>query len=120
MRSKVPLRRLQIALLLLLTFSAPRLAAAGAPLLLAEVVLPSETAAGFSRPFAISDDGRFVLLASTAPNLIAGQAEGNNADDLFLRDRASGEVLLVSHRQGQPLHTADESASAVTMSPDGA
>src|SRR6476469_1450762 len=43
---------------------------------------------------AISDDGRFVVFASSASNLVAG--DDNNVADIFVRDRTSGTTTLVS------------------------
>jgi len=42
----------------------------------------------------ITPDGRYVLFASRAGNLAAGDA--NNAVDLFVRDRVAGTTLLVT------------------------
>ena len=43
---------------------------------------------------AVSDDGRFVVFASTASNLVAG--DDNNAADIFVRDRTNNTTTLVS------------------------
>jgi Tol biopolymer transport system component len=42
----------------------------------------------------ISDDGRFVVFASAATNLVAGDANGT--DDVFVRDRIAGTTQRVS------------------------
>jgi hypothetical protein len=42
----------------------------------------------------VSDDGRFVAFISTASNLVAG--DDNNAADIFVRDRQTGQTILVS------------------------
>jgi Tol biopolymer transport system component len=47
-----------------------------------------------SRQAALSADGRFVVFASAATNLVAGDLNG--ADDVFLHDRTSGVTSLVS------------------------
>jgi Tol biopolymer transport system component len=47
-----------------------------------------------SGAFGISSDGRLVLLASLAPNLVAGDTNG--ATDVFVRDRSSARTELVS------------------------
>jgi Tol biopolymer transport system component len=44
---------------------------------------------------AATDNGRFVAFSSDATNLIA--EDGNEYPDVFVRDRKSGETLLVSH-----------------------
>jgi uncharacterized repeat protein (TIGR01451 family) len=45
---------------------------------------------------AISADGRWVAFLSRATNLIAGQLDANNADDVFLWDSQTGAMTLVS------------------------
>ena len=51
---------------------------------------------------ALSSDGRFVLFQSTAPDLVPGQVDGNSGeayrDDVFLYDRLTAAMTLVSHR----------------------
>lgn len=42
----------------------------------------------------ISDDGRYVVFSSTATNLVANDTNGR--EDVFLKDRATGAVTLVS------------------------
>jgi len=86
---------------------------------LAEVTLSSDTPAGPTRPLAISDDGRFVLLSSRAPNLIPSQVEGNNAEDLFLYDRTLDHLELITHQAGDPARTANELSTRALLSPDG-
>jgi Tol biopolymer transport system component len=49
------------------------------------------------RELAISADGQFVAFASDAPDLVAGQQEGNGYLDVFLYDRTTGQTSLVSH-----------------------
>lgn len=87
--------------------------------LLAGSVITSQTGAGQTHPVAISADGRYVLLRSTAPNLVAGQVDRNGAADVFLRDRSSGSIVLVSHAAGAPAAAADQGSLPVAMSPDG-
>jgi len=67
---------------------------------------PSQ-AAGFS--VAISADGRFVVFASDASNLDAG--DDNNTTDIFVRDRAAGTTTRVSKNQ------AGESANGPSQFP---
>ncbi len=43
----------------------------------------------------ISDDGRFVAFSSAANNLVGG-ADDPNVEDIFVHDRVTGEVTLVS------------------------
>jgi hypothetical protein len=80
--------------------------------LLAGSTVISETAAGSSLPVAISADGRYVLLRSSATNLIAGLVDENGSDDLYLRDVATGTLTLITHRHGQPGRTADGGSQA--------
>ena len=49
---------------------------------------------GASRYASISADGRFVVFASTATNLVAGDVNG--FEDVFVRDRIAGTTELVS------------------------
>jgi len=67
------------------------------------------TANGASRPVALSRDGRRALFASTATDLVAGQTDGNAAEDLFLYDLDADSVILVSRR-----------VPGSTATPDGA
>src|SRR4051794_1785843 len=48
----------------------------------------------------ISADGNWVAFASSAPDLVPGQADGNSANDVFLVNRATNAVTLVSHAAG--------------------
>src|SRR4051794_20853865 len=48
----------------------------------------------------ISADGRFTAFASTAPNLLAGQADSNGTYDVFLFDKTTNTTQLVSHLPG--------------------
>lgn len=45
---------------------------------------------------AISGDGRFVAFESDATNLIAGQTDNNNATDVFVYDRTTKKIEMVS------------------------
>jgi Tol biopolymer transport system component len=68
---------------------------------------------------AISADGRFIAYTSPAPDLVPGQQDGNEVDDVFLYDRAAGKTFLVSHA-GTPASTvADSSSPYLSMSADG-
>lgn len=87
--------------------------------LLAGTTISSESAAGASYPGAISADGRFVVIASSAANLLADIVDDNGAPDLFLLDRQSGAKTLITHATGDPLRTADQGSRAVAVTPDG-
>ena len=67
----------------------------------------------------ISDDGRSILLLSSAENLVPGQKEGNAENDLFLFDGVTREVRLVSHAPKDPLQTIDHGALDGRVSADG-
>jgi Tol biopolymer transport system component len=54
----------------------------------------------------ISADGRFVAFASQATDLLPGQVDTPLTDDVFLYDRASGALVLVSHASGSPVAAA--------------
>lgn len=47
------------------------------------------------RPYALSGDGRYAVFASSATNLVAGDANGS-ARDVFRKDLTTGGVILVS------------------------
>ena len=80
--------------------------------LLTGSTLVSQSAAGASHPVAVTADGRYVLLRSSATNLIAGLVDDNGSDDLFLRDRTTGSLTLITHRHGEPSRTADGGSQA--------
>lgn len=62
----------------------------------------------------ISDDGRFVLFASDASDLVSG--DGNAMSDVFRRDRWTGQTAAVSVAGGA---TVTRGASTAIMSADG-
>ena len=51
---------------------------------------------------ALSADGRYVAFVSEAENLVPGQEDDNQGDDVFLHDRLLGTTTLVSHAAGSP------------------
>jgi Tol biopolymer transport system component len=65
---------------------------------------PSDTAAGASSSSSVSADGRYVAFESTASNLFPGQVQTGTTpvENVFLLDRTTGAVTLVSHLPGQP------------------
>jgi len=74
-----------------------------------------QPAAGFSYSPSISRNGRFVVFASTAPNLVADDT--NAALDVFVRDLTTGMTEIVSLRpDGSP---GDGSSSYGVISNDG-
>lgn len=80
---------------------------------------PMTAANGESYPLAISADGQFVLLMSTATNLIAGAIDSPGTHDTFLWQRSSGTVTLVSHVAGSPNRVANGWSDPIGMSTDG-
>ncbi len=76
---------------------------------------PTGAANGDSRRPSISADGRYVVFESQATNLVPG--DGNNAQDIFLWDRASDALQRVSVR-GDGGQANGDSANA-RISADG-
>jgi Tol biopolymer transport system component len=68
---------------------------------------PTAASNGGSDAPAISRDGNFVVFQSASNNLIAGQVDANNRDDVFLYDRATGVNTLVSHAHNSPTAAGD-------------
>src|SRR5207245_11415195 len=48
----------------------------------------------------VSADGRFVVFASAASNLLPGGADGNGVMDIFLRDRQTNTTTRVTETSG--------------------
>lgn len=67
----------------------------------------------------LSDDGRYLLYSSLARNVLVGQNDTNDANDLFLFDRDSGKALLVSHLPGAPARTGNQASGPGALSTDG-
>src|SRR6185369_4366383 len=68
----------------------------------------------------ISAEGRRIVLASKATNLVAGEMSFNIYDDVFSVDRASGAITLLSHRPGSATATGNAYTSAANgLSGDG-
>lgn len=64
----------------------------------------------------ISGDGGKVAFLSRATNLVSGVSDADNYHDVFLFDRASGEVSLVSHVFGNPSVAVNGSSNSVGIS----
>jgi Tol biopolymer transport system component len=58
----------------------------------------------------LSSDGAFVVLDSSARDLVPGQSDYDKTGDVFLYERATGAITLLSHIAGSPTTTP----SAVT------
>ena len=74
---------------------------------------------GLIPPVGLSDDGRWLLFRSDDPALVPGQADDRFTSDLFLFDRVSRQVRLVSHVPGDPLRASGRNVSDARLSPDG-
>lgn len=73
---------------------------------------------------AISADGAWVVFASAATDLVAGQNDVNqhdfhSEDDVFLYERATGTVTLVSHAAGSTTTTGSLGCDGMSISADG-
>lgn len=71
---------------------------------------------GFSTSPLISADGRFVVFASTASNLVA--SDTNNASDIFVYDRVLANLMLIS-RNRQGTASGNGVSSKPVMADDG-
>lgn len=80
---------------------------------------PSRGANGSSANPSLSADGRYLAFTSDATDLVAGVTDANYTDDVFLFDRWSGGVRLVSHKAGAPLVAAGRGSSSARISTDG-
>jgi hypothetical protein len=81
---------------------------------------PATAANGASGGPSISADGGFVAFQSGATNLVPGQANNNGTgDDVFLFERATGTMTLVSHVPGDPAATANGASGTAVISADG-
>jgi Tol biopolymer transport system component len=80
---------------------------------------PTGTAHGDSQQATLSADGHFIVFVSAAPDLVAGQTDTNPGQDVFLFERATGTVTLVSHAAGAPTTAADRISSLPAISADG-
>ncbi|HKV12389.1 MAG TPA: hypothetical protein VJ725_29870 [Thermoanaerobaculia bacterium] len=67
----------------------------------------------------ISADGRFVAFASSATNLVAGQSGLPDSQNIFLFDRTTGGITLVSHSASSAARTGNQLSLAPVISADG-
>lgn len=68
----------------------------------------------------VSQDGTLVVSASFAQNLVPGQIDPSVQSDVFLYDRVTDQVTLVSHQESAPLTAGNGSSDLPVISPDGA
>lgn len=81
------------------------------------IAVPNESGDGASYPAGISPDGRYVLFESDAYNI--AEEDFNHARDLFLFDRDTNAVTLISRRSASLIATAAGATSLGQMSADG-
>jgi Tol biopolymer transport system component len=73
---------------------------------------------------ALSADGRWLAFVSDAPDVVPGQQDGGNpfsstSHNVFLYDRDSRAITLVSHAVSSPTLTGDRDSYAPLLSADG-
>jgi len=74
---------------------------------------------GYSGNPIVSVGGTWVLFRSNATDLVSGQQDRPGTDDLFLFERATGKITLVSHASASSTK-AEEDVRDFRMTPDGA
>jgi hypothetical protein len=67
----------------------------------------------------ISRDGRWIVYADAATDLIGGGLDGNNEVDAFLFDRTTGSNSLVSRTASSPTTAANGESAFARLSADG-
>jgi hypothetical protein len=67
-----------------------------------------------------SADGAFVVFRNNASNLVPGQSDSNNGEDIFLYERATNAITLVSHSSASFTSTANAKSEEPLISADGA
>ena len=70
-------------------------------------------------PLSLSADGRFLAFASYASDLVAGQVDGVQTQDVFLYDRDSGALSLASHADDSPVTAGNGPSTLSQLSADG-
>lgn len=73
----------------------------------------------FAMASAITPDGRYVLLDSSATDLLTGVTDTNARRDVFLYDRTVLAPSLISHAAGQPARTGNGTSASSWISADG-
>jgi len=83
---------------------------------------PSTTANGRSEvppEGAVDRSGALVVFQSTATNLVDGQRDAVGTDDVFLLDRGTGTITLVSRAAGSTTTAANGASTAPQLSANG-
>ena len=76
--------------------------------------------AEFADPLlSVDASGRFLVFSSRATDLVAGMTDENNATDVFLYDRVSRALTLISHKEGATCETGNRYAGNPQISADG-
>ncbi|MFL5330943.1 MAG: hypothetical protein ACJ8C4_18775 [Gemmataceae bacterium] len=66
-----------------------------------------------------SADGRYVVFVSYATNLVPGQVDNEQSQDVFLRDRWINTTILVSHASGSSATIGNGRSRSPSISDDG-
>jgi Tol biopolymer transport system component len=81
---------------------------------------PTTAGDGVTRDYpALSADGRYVAFPSNARNLVPGQIDGVDTSDVFLFDRETGSITLVSHASGSATTVGNGESDQPAISADG-
>jgi Tol biopolymer transport system component len=67
----------------------------------------------------MSADGRFVVFASPATNLVAGLVDAGATSDVFLHDREAGTTTLISRTASSAATTGNGFSESPVISADG-
>lgn len=78
--------------------------------------LPSLTRSGGADEVSVSADGRWVAFTSSVPHLVEG-TDTNGAQDVYLLDRSTGDVTLVSHAWDDPSQAPEEPSRLSSFDP---
>jgi Tol biopolymer transport system component len=120
-RVRLALAPVTVAALLVLVPGSVPAASAGDVRLVSHIPASPITAGNGenSSPVA-SADGAFLAFTSTSSNLVSGQVDTNDADDVFLFERATGTVRLVSHGAASASTSGNGRSYSPSITADGA
>ncbi|MCG8459522.1 MAG: GEVED domain-containing protein, partial [Holophagales bacterium] len=88
----------------------------GVTLVTPSTASPAQGANGDTFRYEVSADGNYVVLATEATDLVAGVTDANGGDDLYLWERATGTLRLIT--EGPPGSTANTSSGRFSLSAD--
>ncbi len=80
---------------------------------------PLRTGMFLAEAASVSGDGNWVVFASEASDLVAGQTDSEVCRNIYLWERASGTTRLVSHRAGSTLASPNQNSYESVISRDG-